>query len=269
MDRYAVLGQPVAHSKSPKIHAAFAAQLGEKILYEAYEIAPEELAGALTRLHGDGWRGFNLTLPHKVAAVARCVSLSQAAERAGAVNTLVRVDDGWHGDNTDGAGFVRDVVVNAGVPFAGKRVLVVGAGGAARGLLAPILTEQPAELVISNRNPWKPEALAEQFKALGNIVPRTNLSLKGDRYDIVINATSAGHGGELPRLPPALFAPGALAYDLNYGAAAQPFLDWARSEGASTVRDGLGMLVEQAAEAYALWRGLRPETAAILAELRG
>jgi len=268
MDRYAVLGQPVAHSKSPLIHARFAAQVGEKLLYEAYEIAPDELSGALKRLHGDGWQGFNLTLPHKTAVLAQCESLSASAESAGAVNTLVRLDDGWHGDNTDGAGFVRDVVVNLGVPLRGKRVLVLGAGGAARGILAPILAEEPAELVISNRNPWKPEEIAASLKRFGNIVPRTNLSLKGDQYDVVINATSAGHRGELPRLPPQLFAPGALAYDLNYGPAAQPFLNWAKAQGASRISDGLGMLVEQAAEAFTLWRGLRPETAPVLVELR-
>lgn len=268
MARYAVLGQPVAHSKSPLIHARFAAQLGEALSYEAIEVAPADLAAFLAARHADGWQGFNLTLPHKTAALALCASHSEAVERAGAVNTLIRTDSGWHGENTDGAGLVRDLRHNLGMTIKDRRVLVLGAGGAARGILAPLLAEQPRELVISNRNPWKPEEIALSLKSLGNIVPRTHLSLKGDRFDLILNATSAGHAGSVPRLPPALFADGARAYDLNYGAAAQPFLDWARAEGAAAVSDGLGMLVEQAAEAFQRWRGQRPDTAAVLAELR-
>ncbi|GAC1623693.1 MAG: shikimate dehydrogenase [Nevskia sp.] len=268
MDRYAVLGQPIAHSKSPLIHGRFAAQTGEAMHYEAIEIAPADLAAALPRLHAEGWKGFNLTLPHKTLAVAICGSHSEAAERAGAVNTLIRTESGWHGDNTDGVGLVRDLCANLGLALAGKRLLVLGAGGAARGILAPLLAEAPAELVISNRNPWKPEEIAVNLKPLGNIVPRTHLSLKGDRFDVVINATSAGHQGEVPRLPPRLFADGAMAYDLNYGAAAKPFMDWAQAQGAARRADGLGMLVEQAAEAFRLWRGVRPDTASVLAALR-
>jgi len=269
LDRYAVLGQPVDHSKSPRIHAAFAASLGQKLLYEAYEIAPDELGPSLSRFHAEGWAGFNLTVPHKQAGAALCESRSEAAEQAGAVNTLIRTATGWHGDNTDGAGLVRDLTANLGVAIKGKRVLVLGAGGAARGILVPLLAEGPAELAISNRNPWKPEEIAAALKPHGNIVPRTHLSLKGDRYDLIINATSAGHSGAIPRLPPKLFADGGIAYDLNYGQAAVPFMVWAKSEGAAQVSDGLGMLVEQAAEAFQRWRGVRPATAAVLAELRG
>lgn len=269
MDRYAVLGQPVAHSKSPRIHAAFAAAAGQTLHYEAIEIAPDALAAALARFHADGWAGFNLTVPHKQAGFAICESRSEAAEAAGAVNTLIRTATGWHGDNTDGAGLVRDLTANLGVTIKGRRVLVLGAGGAARGIVGPLLAQGPAELVISNRNPWKPEEIAAAFKPHGNIVPRTHLSLKGDRYDLVLNATSAGHSGTLPRLPPKLFAEGAVAYDLNYGPAAAPFLDWARADGAAAVHDGLGMLVEQAAEAFQRWRGVRPDTAAVRADLRG
>lgn len=268
VSRYGVLGQPVGHSKSPRIHAAFAEGLGQKLLYEAYEIAPDELAASLVRFHADGWAGFNLTVPHKQAGAALCESRSDAAEAAGAVNTLIRTATGWHGDNTDGAGLVRDLVANLGVTIRSTRVLLLGAGGAARGIIAPLLAEHPAELVVSNRNPWKPEELAAAFKPLGNIVPRTHLSLKGDRYDLVINATSAGHSGSIPRLPPKLFAEGGIAYDLNYGPAAVPFIDWARADGAAAVHDGLGMLVEQAAEAFQRWRGVRPDTAAVLAALR-
>ena len=267
-DRYAVIGQPIAHSKSPRIHAAFAKSLGQTLLYEAYEIAPDELGPSLTRFHGEGWQGFNLTLPHKTAAASLCESRTDAAEQAGAVNTLIRTATGWQGDNTDGAGLVRDLVANLGVVVKGKRVLVLGAGGAARGILAPLLAEAPSILAISNRNPWKPEEIAAAMKPLGNIVPRTHLSLKGDQFDVVLNATSAGHQGSVPRLPPGLFAPGAIAYDLNYGPASEPFLAWAKAEGASKLSDGLGMLVEQAAEAFQRWRGTRPETAAVLAGLR-
>jgi shikimate dehydrogenase len=212
--------------------------------------------------------GFNLTLPHKAAAVVLCEELGERAERAGAVNTLVRTASGWRGDNTDGIGLVRDLLHNLGAAVAGRRVLVLGSGGAARGILGPVLARQPAELVISGRNPWKPEELAAAFNTLGAVRPCTHYALKGDRYDLILNATSAGHGGEVPRLPEELFAPGALAYDLNYGPAAEPFLRWARGQGASACADGLGMLVEQAAESFLLWRGQRPDTAPVLAALR-
>ncbi len=268
MDRYAVLGQPIAHSRSPKIHSLFAAQSGVQLRYEVIEVAPDDLDEHLAGLHATGYLGLNLTLPHKAAAVPLCESRSERAERAGAVNTLIRREHGWHGCNTDGIGLVRDLSNNLGLSVAGKRVLVLGSGGAARGILEPLLAEKPAELVLSGRNPWKPEELAATFKALGPIRPCTHLALKGDRFDLVLNATSAGHEGGVPRLPPDLFAPGALAYDLNYGKAAQPFLDWAQAQGAARAVDGLGMLVEQAAEAFLLWRGVRPQTGPVLAELR-
>jgi shikimate dehydrogenase len=269
MDHYAVLGQPVAHSLSPRIHAQFARQVGAEISYQAIEVAAEQLAARLAELHAQAYAGLNLTLPHKAAGAAACTSASPAALRAGAVNTLVRQPQGWHGENTDGPGLVRDLGANLGVALAGKRIVVLGAGGAARGIIEPLLGQAPAELVIAGRNPWKPEELATAFQALGPVRPCTHLALKGDRFDLVLNATSAGHRGEVPRLPPELFAPGALAYDLNYGRAAAPFLGWAQAHGASQCSDGLGMLVEQAAEAFALWRGVRPATAAVLAELRG
>ncbi len=267
-DRYAVLGQPVSHSRSPRIHALFAQKTGAVLSYEAIEVAPEALAETLKRLHAEGYAGLNLTLPHKAAAVALCESVSETGARAGSVNTLVRTDTGWRGDNTDGSGLLRDLRETLGVTIENRRVLVLGAGGAARGILEPLLAAGPAQLAISNRNPWKPEDIAAAFKPLGNIVPRTHLSLKGDHFDLVINATSAGHAGEAPRLPPRIFAEGAMAYDLNYGPAAKPFLDWAQSQGASRMADGLGMLVEQAADAFLLWRGTRPSTPEVLAAVR-
>ncbi|MES0875415.1 shikimate dehydrogenase [Sinimarinibacterium thermocellulolyticum] len=267
MDRYAVIGQPVAHSKSPAIHARFARQTGQTLAYEAIEVAPERLAEHLAELHAKGYAGLNVTLPHKIAVMALCEAVSERAQRAGAVNTLIRTDTGWRGDNTDGEGFIRDLQ-RLGIAVAGRRVLVLGAGGAARGILEPLLAQRPAELVVSNRNPWKPEALAEDFKALGTVVPRTHLSLKGDRFDLIVNATSAGHQGRMIALPGQLLATGGDAYDLSYGAAFTPFREWAQSQGAARIADGLGMLVEQAAAAFALWRGQRPQTAPVIEALR-
>lgn len=268
MDRYAVIGQPVSHSKSPFIHLQFAQQSQSELSYEAIEVAADVLADTLKRLHANGYQGLNVTLPHKTAVAALCESVSESAQLAGAVNTLIRTGTGWRGDNTDGEGMLRDLRDNLKLAIAGQRVLVLGAGGAVRGILKPLLDEKPAELVLSNRNPWKPEELAEQFKAHGRIRPCTHLALKGDVFDLIINATSAGHSGQLPRLPGQLLAAGGVCYDLNYGKAFEPFAAWARGQGAALVADGLGMLVEQAAGAFALWRGLRPQTAAVIGALR-
>jgi shikimate dehydrogenase len=267
MDRYAVIGQPVSHSKSPAIHARFARQTQQALTYEAIEVAPAALAEQLQRFHADGWSGFNVTLPHKQAVARLCESVTDRAQLAGAVNTLVRTPTGWAGDNTDGEGFVNDLA-RLGIALTGRRVLVLGAGGATRGILGPLLAARPSLLVVSNRNPWKPEALAEAFKAHGTIVPRTHVALKGDRYDVIINATSAGHSGALPLLPGPLLAEGGDCYDLSYGAASQPFCKWSRAQRAACSADGLGMLVEQAASSFERWRGVRPETAPVLSELR-
>ncbi len=267
MDQYAVIGHPVAHSKSPFIHAAFARASHQKLSYEALEVAPAELAAQLAVLHAEGYCGLNVTLPHKTAVAALCESVSDSGQLAGAVNTLTRTPTGWAGTNTDGLGFLADLD-RLGIAIAGKTVLLLGAGGAARGLLAPILSRQPKELAISNRNPWKPEEFAEKFKSLGNIVPRTHLALKGDRYDLIINATSAGHTGAMPRLPGPLLAEGGACYDLSYGAAHAPFAAWAEAQNALHNADGLGMLVAQAAVAFELWHGVHPELAPVLAYLR-
>lgn len=266
-DRYAVIGYPVSHSKSPFIHAQFARQTRQDLHYDAVEVEVDALTEALAHLHGEPYRGLNVTLPHKVEVAKFCEQVSERAQLAGAVNTLVRTDSGWHGDNTDGEGCLRDLQ-RLGFTVRDARVLVVGAGGAARGILGPLLQQGPAQLVLSNRNPWKPEALAEQFKAVGTIQPRTHLSLKGDRYDLIINASSAGHSGEMPRLPGQLLAEGGACYDLSYGSAYEPFAAWAREQGAQRISDGLGMLVEQAAAAFEIWRGVRPDTAPVLAALR-
>ncbi|MGQ0621239.1 MAG: shikimate dehydrogenase [Panacagrimonas sp.] len=267
VDRYAVIGQPIAHSRSPLIHAAFARQTGQTLVYEAIEIVPASLAAELDRLRAEGLRGLNVTLPHKQSVAKLCEQVSARAQLAGAVNTLTQTDSGWRGDNTDGEGFVADLL-RLGIGIAGRRVLVLGAGGATRGILAPLLEAAPEQLVVSNRNPWKPEELAEAFKPLGPVLPRTHIALKGDRYDLVINATSAGHAGGIPLLPGPLLAPGASCYDLSYGAAHAPFAAWAGRQNATRIADGLGMLVEQAASAFAIWRGIRPQVGPVLAMLR-
>ena len=267
-DRYAVLGQPIAQSKSPQIHQWFAEQLGQAIAYERIEVAPEALAGTLARLHHEGYRGLNVTAPHKLGALAAAAERTPRAELAGAANTLTRLDAGWRADTTDGEGLVRDLGTHA-FAVAGRRVLLLGAGGAARSVLKSLLDEKPAELLLSSRTPWTVEKLAAEFKAHGPVTPRTHITLKGDRFDLVINATSAGLAGEAPRLPPDILAPGAACYDMNYGAAHAPFRDWARDAGAARIADGLGMLVEQAAASFALWRGVRPQTAPVIERLRG
>jgi len=268
MNRFAVLGQPVAHSLSPKIHEGFAQQFGVALSYEKLEVAPEALTETLARLHAAGYSGLNITLPHKLAALAAAVEKTPRAELAGAANTLVRTASGWRADNTDGEGLVRDLRGNHWLTLASKRVLLLGAGGAARGALKPLLDEHPAALVISSRTPWTVEKLAEEFKAHGPIRPATHLSLKGDAFDVIINATSAGHDGQAPRLPDKLLRDGGACYDLSYGKAFEPFRNWALGHGARVVADGLGMLVEQAAAAFELWHGRRPRTQPLIASLR-
>lgn len=267
MKRYAVIGQPVAHSLSPRIHLAFAKAAGLTLDYQALVIDEADLAARLSEMHSGGWAGFNVTLPHKQMVLALCEDLSDNARRAGAVNTLTLTHSGWRGDNTDGVGLIRDLE-RLGVALAGQRVLMLGAGGAARGIIAPLLATRPAALVISNRNPWKPESLSEAFADLGTLTPRTHWALKGDEFDVIINATSAGHSGAMTPMPDGLFADGAVAYDLSYGKAHGPFAEWAAAQGARHVYDGLGMLVEQAAESFRLWHGVAPDTAPVLAGLR-
>lgn len=265
--RHAVIGDPVAHSLSPQIHEQFGAQLGIALRYTRIRATVDELPALLARLHAEGWAGLNVTLPHKTQALALSVEAGEAARQAGAANTLVREAQGWRAENTDGAGLVADLA-RLGVDVAGARVLVLGAGGAARGILGPLLVQGPAELVLSSRNPWKPEALAETFGALGNYRPCSHYALKGDRFDLVVNATSVGHDGRFLRLPAGLFAAGGVAYDLSYGAAHAPFSAWAAEQGAARIHDGLGMLIEQAAEAFALWHGRRPDTGPVHEALR-
>lgn len=269
MDRYCVFGNPIAHSKSPEIHAAYAAQTGQQLSYERRLAPVDGFAEAVREFIAEGGKGANVTLPFKLDAHKLADALTMRAQAAGAVNTLVFGPDGIIGDNTDGAGLVADIVRNAGVPIAGKRVLMLGAGGAARGAVLPILEERPAALVIANRTLATAEALVQQFAALageGVLSSSGFESLQGS-FDIVINATSASLNAALPPIPAAVFHQGTLALDMMYGKEPTVFMHFAAEHGA-TVRDGLGMLIEQAAEAFYGWRGVRPDTSALLVQMR-
>lgn len=270
-DAYCVFGNPIAHSKSPAIHAAFAQQTGEAIVYERRLAPLDGFALAARGFAAEGGRGANVTVPFKLDACALATELTPRAKAAGAVNTLRFDGDVILGDNTDGAGLVADIVRNAGVAILGKRVLLLGAGGAARGVVLPLLQERPAEIFIANRTVATAAALVEQFQqaCTGEAVLRAGGFEQPDGvFDIVVNATSASLAGDLPPVPATVFAAHTLALDMMYGAQATVFMDFAAENGAQ-VRDGLGMLVEQAAEAFYVWRGVRPETQDLLALLRG
>lgn len=267
--RYAVFGNPIAHSRSPWIHRRFAEQTGRPLHYEAILAPREGFAAALDAFQAAGGRGANVTLPFKEEAWRLCDERTARAERAGAVNTLVLREDGSRlGDNTDGVGLVRDLTVNLGLALAGRRILLLGAGGAARGVLAPLLGERPAALHIANRTAAKALRLAAEAHGPGPVSGGGLDQPPGPPFDLLVNATSAGIGGTPPALPDGLLGPDAVCYDLAYGAAAQPFLRWARGQGARVTSDGTGMLVEQAAESFAIWHGVRPHTAEVIAALR-
>jgi len=270
MDRYAVIGHPVAHSLSPTIHARFARQTDQALEYGRIDAPADGFAPAAAAFFADGGRGLNVTVPFKAEAYAWCSRASARADRAGVVNTLTVTDDGRvAGDNTDGAGLVRDLGVNLGLRLAGTRILLVGAGGAARGVLGPLLEAGPAVLLVVNRTAERAAALAEFFGDAGPIRGGGFETLPPEpAFDLIINATAASLGGSLPPLPDHVVGAGATVYDMMYGALAQPFLDWGRAAGAAQAVDGLGMLVEQAAESFRIWRGQRPDTQPVLAALR-
>ncbi|WP_154715649.1 shikimate dehydrogenase [Sterolibacterium denitrificans] len=265
-DRYAVIGHPVAHSKSPQIHRRFAAQTGQDLHYDALLAPLDGFAETVRGFIADGGCGLNVTVPFKEEAYRLVTRLTDRARAAGAVNTLSFRHGEILGDNTDGAGIVRDIRVNLAQEIAGRRVLLLGAGGAARGSVLPLLQEAPACLVIANRTAARARTLAEALAAHGKLRGCGFAELSGQSFDIVINATSAGLSDAAPEIPDGVFAPDCLAYDMLYGRET-PFMAQARRAGAR-VSDGLGMLVEQAAEAFLVWRGLRPDTLAVLAELR-
>lgn len=267
--RYAVMGNPVAHSKSPAIHKQFAHQLGHDIEYTALWADTDGFAEAVEQFRGAGGQGFNVTVPFKIEAFQLADSLSDRAKLAGAVNTIRFEPDGKiFGDNTDGTGLVHDLTKNLGVHLRGKKMLVLGAGGAVRGVLGPLLKQNPALLVIANRTVSKAKEFARTFGQFGKVEAVGYDELVGKRFDVVINGTSASLKGEVPPLPVNLFTNNAVAYDMMYGDKPTPFLEWAMLHGAATVADGLGMLVEQAAESYLLWRGVRPETRHVITALR-
>ena len=268
--RYAVFGHPISHSLSPRIHSAFAHQLGIALEYTAIDAAPVDFATALERFAGEGGRGANVTLPLKEAAFALCARTSDRARRAGAVNTLTRNDGQWHGDNTDGAGLVRDLTSRQGLDLRARRALLLGAGGAARGVAPAMLDAGIAELVIVNRSPERADALADALGEPERAHSRYWQDMRdlGD-FELIVNATSAGRGdGNGFSAPLSLVNSRTLAVDVNYGEAAIDFLAWARAAGCHDVVDGLGMLVEQAAEAFEHWHGVRPQTDAVYAALR-
>jgi shikimate dehydrogenase len=266
IDRYVVIGNPIAHSKSPDIHARFAEQTNQNLSYERLLAPLDGFASTVRTFIGQGGKGANVTVPFKLEAHAIASDVTERARAAGAVNTLKFDGASILGDNTDGVGLVADITRNAAIPMRGRRVLLLGAGGAARGVVLPILNEQPAELIIANRTLSKAAELAARFAVQGN-VRACDFASAGGRFDIIINATSASLASEVPPIAPQVFDAGSLAYDMMYAKEPTVFMRYAAQHGAVT-RDGLGMLVEQAAESFHLWRGVRPDTAAVLAELR-
>ena len=265
-DKYAVIGNPIAHSKSPQIHKLFAQQTGQDISYEAILAPPDGFAATVERLRREGYKGCSITVPFKFEAFQSATRLSERAQAAKAVNTLKFDDDTIFGDNTDGMGLVRDIENNLGFPLKGLRVLLMGAGGATYGAVLPLL-DAGVELSVVNRTLDKARQLGKAFAARGRIAVFGYADLDGKTFDCVINATSSGLSGEMPPLPRGIFASGALAYDMMYGRET-PFMKFAREQGAAIVSDGLGMLVEQAAESFFIWRGVRPATAPVIAVLR-
>jgi shikimate dehydrogenase len=269
--RYAVLGHPVAHSQSPFIHAEFARQTGEAIDYGRIDCGPDGFVEAVRAFAAQGAGGCNITVPFKFSAAELATVVTDRARLAQAANILAFRPDGWLADNTDGVGLLRDIELHAGWPLAGQRVLLVGAGGAAAGVLGPLLQARPAEVVVVNRSPERGEALAKRHQALaaehGVRLLTAGIDRPGHAFDVVINATASSLQAAGVPVPVQVLRPGCLAMDLMYGPASRGFLDWAEAAGA-VGRDGLGMLVEQAAEAFRIWRGVRPDGAPVLQALR-
>ncbi|MDN5935386.1 MAG: shikimate dehydrogenase [Nitrosospira sp.] len=267
-DFYAVIGNPVAHSKSPLIHAAFSRQTGQDMRYEAILAPLDAFAATVSIFRQRGGKGMNVTVPFKLEACRISNRLTERAGAAQAVNTLVFDAGEILGDNTDGAGLMRDITVNRKFSLTAKRVLLMGAGGAARGAMLPLLEHEPSMLTIANRTKQKAYELQQQFSYYGNVVSGDYSDLRGERFDLIINATSASLHGKLPLLPAGIFAMESLAYDMMYGDERTPFLQFAKQQGVARLADGIGMLVEQAAEAFFLWRGIRPETASVIDAMR-
>lgn len=267
-DRYAVVGNPISHSQSPLIHAEFARQTSQKLTYERLLAPLDGFASTVQQFVSEGGKGVNITIPFKLEARQMATQLTERARLADAVNTLTFKEGEIFGDNTDGIGLVRDIVQNLDFAIAGKRVLVLGAGGAVRGVLLPLLEQNPASLIVVNRTVSKAQDLATAFAAQGKIEACGYEALQGQQFDIIINGTSSSLNDELPPIPNGLFAEGSLAYDMMYSSGLTPFLRRGQQENAAMLADGLGMLVEQAAEAFLIWRGVMPETRTVMGLLR-
>lgn len=267
-DHYAVIGNPISHSKSPLIHTEFAKQTNQDIDYIAKEVPLDNLTGSLKQLQADGFKGINITVPFKEQAWQQVSNKSPHAERAGAINTLVFNDDGtYYGDNTDGIGLCRDLTDNNQVELTGKRLLLLGAGGAARGVIEPLLSYKPSQLVIANRTASKAHDLAVLFAEFGSI-EGTGFDQITGKFDVIINATSASLHGEVPPLPNDILNINASCYDMMYSNTDTAFIVWAKQHGAAKAIDGLGMLIEQAAEAFRIWRKIKPETQKVIQTIR-
>ena len=268
-DRYGVMGYPVSHSRSPVIHRLFALQTGENIQYELLQVAPEKLEAAVRQFQRTGGKGLNVTVPHKTEVTKLCDHLSERASTAGAVNTMTFRDGEIHGENTDGIGLLRDLAINQNFSIEDANILILGAGGATRGIVGPLLEMQPASLLIANRTVDKAEVLARHFSSSGPISACGFDAIPvADEYDLIINATSAGVKGDAPPYPSAAVSHATFCYDLSYGLTPTPFSVWARDQGAERSVMGWGMLVEQAAESFNIWRGVRPDTAPVLKQMK-
>lgn len=267
-DQYGLAGHPVAHSWSPFIHGMFAKASSQNLVYRLFDIAPDEFRRECLRLFLNGVRGLNITVPHKQAAAELVNELTPRAQRAQAVNTIAFFEDTTLlGDNTDGVGLISDLERNMKIDLADKRVLILGAGGAARGVVGPLLERELRSLTIANRTPYKARKLAEEFADMGQLTGCTFAEIEGPPFDLIVNATSASLQGEMPELPPGLVAEETVCYDMAYGRGQTPFTQWAKSLHARRTAKGWGMLVEQAAESFLLWRGIRPSTEPVLAAL--
>ena len=270
-DRYAVIGNPIAHSKSPTIQAAFAASTGQDMSYERLLAPLDGFRATVERFAAEGGLGLNVTIPFKLEAFELATETTQRARLAGAVNTLKRIDGGWLADNTDGAGLVRDLMHNHGIVVTGQAVAILGAGGAVRGILKPLLDAGAVSVAVSNRTMAKAEAIAAHFSRYGRVEAIAPDAFGERTHGIVINATSLGMGGaavDAFPFPGTIFARGAFACELTYSDRQTAFMRWAREHGAAGASDGMGMLIEQAAESFALWRGVRPDTKPVFALLR-
>jgi shikimate dehydrogenase len=269
VDRYGVMGYPVSHSRSPVIHRLFALQTGQDLQYELLQVSPEKLEPAVRQFQSTGGKGLNITVPHKSDVTRLVDHLSERASTAGAVNTLTFKDGEILGDNTDGFGLLRDLVVNLGLTLEDSNILILGAGGATRGIVGPLLEMKPASLRIANRSLGKAQVLAEHFSRSGPVTAcRFNVVPVSEPYDLIINATSAGLKGAAPPYPAAALSEQTVCYDLSYGLNPTPFSTWAIENGASKALMGWGMLVEQAAESFRIWRGVRPDTTSVLKHMK-